>query len=90
VFVENCTLFDIEKSLVFAICKECVVEAFGVAIMSSYSIPFLNFFSPTVLPKLVEKTKETYVLPLLHECYCVTTNFDLWMSKGAHDVVPWA
>jgi hypothetical protein len=38
------------------------------------------------LPKLVEKTKETYVLPLLIRCYCVTANFDLWMSKGAHDV----
>jgi hypothetical protein len=34
--------FDIEKSLAFAICKECVVKAFGVAIMSSCSIPFLK------------------------------------------------
>ncbi len=34
----------------------------------------------------MEKTKETYVLPLLNDCYCATTNFDLWMSKGAHDV----
>jgi hypothetical protein len=34
----------------------------------------------------VEKTKETYVLPLLNDCSCATTNFDLWMSKGAHDV----
>ncbi len=34
----------------------------------------------------MEKTKQTYVLPLLDECYCGTTNFDLWMSKGANDV----
>jgi hypothetical protein len=34
----------------------------------------------------VEKTKEAYVLPFLNECYCVTTSFDLWMFKGAHDV----
>jgi hypothetical protein len=34
----------------------------------------------------VEKTKKTYVLPSLNDCSCVTTNFDLWMSKGAHDV----
>ncbi len=27
-----------------------------------------------------------HVLPLLNDCYCDTTNFDLWMSKGAHDV----
>jgi hypothetical protein len=29
----------------------------------------------------VEKTKETYVLPLLNDCYCATINFDLQMSK---------
>ncbi len=34
----------------------------------------------------MEKTKETYVLPLLNDYSCATTNFDLWMSKGAHDV----
>jgi hypothetical protein len=45
-----------------------------------------KLFSHTILPKLVEKTKETYVLPLLNDCYCVIANFDLWMSKGAHDV----
>ncbi len=27
-----------------------------------------------------------YVLPLLHDYSCAITNFDLWMSKGAHDV----
>jgi hypothetical protein len=26
------------------------------------------------------------VLPKLKQCYFVTTSFDLWMSKGAHDV----
>jgi hypothetical protein len=45
-----------------------------------------KLFSHTILPKLVEKTKETYVLPLLNDFYCVIANFDLWMSKGAHDV----
>jgi hypothetical protein len=75
-FVKNFTFFDIEKSLASVIYKECVVKAFGVIIMSSCSIPFpKNVF--TVLPKLVEKTKETYVLPLLIRCYCVTANFDL-------------
>jgi hypothetical protein len=47
---------------------------------------FKKLFSNIVLPKLVEKTKETYVWPLLNDCSCVTLNFDLWMSKGAHDV----
>ncbi len=42
--------------------------------------------SHIVLLNWVEKTKQTYVLPLLDEFYCATTNFDLWMSKGANDV----
>jgi hypothetical protein len=35
---------------------------------------------------MVEKTKETYVLPLLNDCSCVITSFHLEMSKCAHDV----
>jgi hypothetical protein len=47
---------------------------------------FKKIFSNIILSKLVEKNKETYVLPLLNDCSCATTSFDLWMSKGAHDV----
>jgi hypothetical protein len=43
-----------------------------------------NFYD--VLPKLVENFKETYVLPLLNDYCCAIASFDLWMSKGAHDV----
>ncbi len=45
-----------------------------------------KWFSNTVLFELVEKIKETYVLLMLNDCSCATTSFDLWMSKGAHDV----
>ncbi len=48
--------------------------------------PFRKLFSNIVLLELVEKTRETYPLPLLNDCSCVIVNFDLWMSKGAHDV----
>jgi hypothetical protein len=34
----------------------------------------------------VEKASKIYVFPALAECHSTTTNFDLWMSKGAHDV----
>jgi hypothetical protein len=34
----------------------------------------------------VDKSKETYVLPLLNDYNCAIVSFDLWMSKGAHDV----
>jgi hypothetical protein len=39
-----------------------------------------------VLFELVEKTKETYVLPSQNDRSCAIVNFDLWMSKLAHDV----
>jgi hypothetical protein len=34
----------------------------------------------------VEKTKQKYVLPKLKKLYFAITSFDLWMSKGTHDV----
>ncbi len=48
--------------------------------------PFQKLFSNTILPKLVEKIKETYVSLLLNHYSCVIASFDLRMSKGAHDV----
>ncbi len=34
----------------------------------------------------MEKTKQIYVLPKLTNCICAIASFDLWMSKGAHDI----
>jgi hypothetical protein len=34
----------------------------------------------------MEKMKKVYVLPKLADYIFATTNFDLWMSKGAHDI----
>ncbi len=53
--------------------------------------PKLNFpskkqFSHDILLGLMEKTNELYVVPTLVECHSITTNFDLWMSKGTYDV----
>jgi len=47
---------------------------------------YRKLFSNTILLESVEKTKETYVWPLLNDCSCAITSFDLWMFKGAHDV----
>ncbi len=38
------------------------------------------------MPSIMEKTKETYVLPILKECHSTIASFDLWMLKGVHDV----
>ncbi len=48
--------------------------------------PSQQLFSNIVLPELVEQTKEKYVFLLLNDYSCVIANFDLQMSKGAHDV----
>ncbi len=37
-----------------------------------------------VLPNIVEKTKEGYVLPLVAS-YMTCTSFNLWMFHGGHD-----
>ncbi len=38
------------------------------------------------LPNLVKKTMITYAIPTLANYLSITYTFDLWMSKGAHDV----
>jgi hypothetical protein len=45
-----------------------------------------NDFSQEILPNLVAKTKQVYVLPKLLNCISATASFDLWMSKDAHDI----
>jgi hypothetical protein len=45
-------------------------------------------FSHELLPELVDKTKQLYVLPNLAACH-FATSFDLWMSNVGHDVLHW-
>jgi hypothetical protein len=55
--------------------------------MSSCVVPpSQKLFSNIVLHELVEQFKKTYVLHLLNDYSCATASFDLWISKGAHDV----
>jgi hypothetical protein len=48
--------------------------------------PSRKQFSKEILLNFVEKTKQVYVLPKLTNCIFATTSFDLWMSKGVHDI----
>ncbi len=43
-------------------------------------------FSQKMFLKLVEKTKQFYILPTLVECNFVIVSFDLWMSNDVHDI----
>ncbi len=48
--------------------------------------PSIKVFVDDVFSGLVKKTMLTYVHPTLTDCISTTCTFDLWMSKGAHDV----
>lgn len=67
------------------------VESLSMKHLCLHLCPRLVFpskkqFPQKMFPKLVEKTKQLYVLPTLVECNYVIMNFDLWMSKGTHDI----
>jgi hypothetical protein len=51
-------------------------------------VVFINkkVFVDDVISKLVEKIMFTYVHPTFVDCISATCTFDLWMSKGTHDV----
>ncbi len=42
--------------------------------------------SQEILPNLVEKMKQVYVLPKIIDYISTIASFDVWMSKGAHDI----
>jgi hypothetical protein len=48
--------------------------------------PSKEQFFHEILLKLMEKRKQVYVPPKLEDFTSITTNFDLWMSKEAHDI----
>lgn len=48
--------------------------------------PSRKVFADEVLPAMVEKNLQIYVLPALATCVSATASFDLWISKGAYDV----
>jgi hypothetical protein len=48
--------------------------------------PSKKIFVDDVFFGLVEKTMLTYVHHALADCISAACTFDLWMSKGVHDV----
>jgi hypothetical protein len=63
----------------------CLVQTFGFTFVSLNCLTFQKKNSHEILPKLVEKTKQMYVLPKLVDCI-FATSFDLWMSKEAQPI----
>jgi hypothetical protein len=61
------------------------VESLWMKHLCSHLCPKLVFFQEIFL-ELVEKIKQLHVLLILVECNFAIANFDLWISKGMHDI----
>jgi len=85
-FMENLTLLIVKNHLPLQFVESVWLKHLVLQLCHCVQFPSRKLFSNIILHELVEKTKETYVLPLLNGYNCVIANFDLWMSKGAHDV----
>jgi len=85
-FVEILALFIVKNHLLLQFVESVWLKYSVLQLCPHVQFPFRKLFSNTILLKLVEKTKKTYVLPLLNDCSCTTASFDLSISKGAHDV----
>jgi hypothetical protein len=85
-FVKNLALLIMKNHFPLQFVENAWLKHLVLQLCPHVHFHFQKIFSNIVLLELVEKIKEKYVLLLLNDCNCVIANFDLWMSKGAHDV----
>jgi hypothetical protein len=79
-------LFVIKGFLPMRIVESIWLQKMAYKLCPRLVFPSRKTFVDDVLSRLVEKTMFTYVHPTLINCISATCTFDLWMSKGAHDV----
>jgi hypothetical protein len=84
--LQDLTLLVIKNHLPIQFVESTWLNHFIMDLCAKVVFPSRKMFSQEVLVDLVEKMKQEYVLIKLKQCYFATTSFDLWMSKGAHDV----
>jgi len=76
-FVKNLGLLIVKNHLPLQFVESVWLKCLVLQLCLHVQFHSQKLFSNTVLFELVEKTKETYVLPLLDDCSFATTNFDL-------------
>jgi hypothetical protein len=81
--LENLALLIVKNHLLLQFVESVWLKCFVLQLCPCVQFLFRNLFSNTILLELVKKTN---VLPVLNDYSCVIANFDLWMSKGVHDV----
>ncbi len=85
-FLQDLALLVVKNHLPIQFVESTWLKHFVMQLCPKIVFPSRKMFSQEVLFDLMEKTKEEYVLPKLKKCYSTIASFDLWMSKGAHDV----
>ncbi len=63
-----------------------MIEMHGYASMSSNGSPFKKTNFTRHVIKFGEEDQKDVMFPLLVKSHYATSNFDLWMLKGAHDI----
>ncbi len=63
-----------------------MAKTFNLHLCPKLNFPSRTQFSQEILPRLVEKTNQQYVLHALANCFSIIISFDLLMSRGAFDV----
>jgi len=85
-FLKDLGLLIIKKNLPIQYVESMWLKHLILCLCPKRNFPSRKQFSQELLPRLIEKTSQQYVFPILPNHFSTTTSFDLWMSKGAFDV----
>jgi hypothetical protein len=85
-FLQDLALLVVKNHLPIQFVENIWLKCLVMHLRPKIVFPSIKLFSQEVLVDLMEKTKKEYVLYKLKQCYFAIASFDLWMSKGAHDV----
>jgi hypothetical protein len=82
---EDLDLLIVKNNLTIQFVKSVWFKKLAIHLCPKINFPSKRKFSQEILPNLVEKTNQLYVLLSLSKCYTIIVNFDLWMNKKIHD-----
>ncbi len=85
-FLEDMGLLIVKNNLPIQFVENIWLKLLVLCLCPKLNFPSKRQFSQEILPWLVEKTSQQYVLPTLADYFSTTISVDLWMSKGAYDV----
>ncbi len=85
-FLEDLTLLIVKSHLLVHFLESLWLKRFVLQLNPHIVFPSIKTFSSDILPNLVKKTKDVYVLPKLFRCGLATASFNLWVSKNTYEI----